>query len=123
MAGERTGVRYRLGDRLTIKVVRVDLETTKIDFTLVNKNNDLSDKNKVNSPEESEEAHFNDKIATRSVLKLKPGKPSPLEGAASQKTKSKSFGKPSGKSKTSSAKKTGTTKAKSAGKKSKRSGR
>ena len=37
MAGERTGVRYRLGDRLTIKVVRVDLETTKIDFTLVTK--------------------------------------------------------------------------------------
>ncbi len=41
MAGERTGVRYRLGDRLTIKVVRVDLETTKIDFTLVNNNNNL----------------------------------------------------------------------------------
>jgi len=39
MAGERTGVRYQLGDRLTIKVARVDLETTKIDFTLVNKNN------------------------------------------------------------------------------------
>jgi ribonuclease R len=43
MAGERTGVRYRLGDRLTIKVARVDLETTKIDFVLVNKNNALSD--------------------------------------------------------------------------------
>lgn len=41
MAGERSGVRYRLGDRLTIKVVRVDLETTKIDFTLVNKINSL----------------------------------------------------------------------------------
>ncbi|NOT15078.1 MAG: ribonuclease R [Methylotenera sp.] len=37
MAGERTGVRFRLGDRLTIKVARVDLETTKIDFTLVSK--------------------------------------------------------------------------------------
>jgi len=35
MLGEHTGVRYRLGDRLTIKVVRVDLETTRIDFTLV----------------------------------------------------------------------------------------
>jgi ribonuclease R len=35
MLGERTGVRYRLGDRLTIKVARVDLETSKIDFTLV----------------------------------------------------------------------------------------
>ena len=35
MLGERTGARYRLGDRLTVKVARVDLETSKIDFTLV----------------------------------------------------------------------------------------
>ncbi len=35
MLGERTGAKYRLGDRLTVKVVRVDLETSKIDFTLV----------------------------------------------------------------------------------------
>lgn len=34
MLGERTGARYRLGDRLTVKVARVDLETSKIDFTL-----------------------------------------------------------------------------------------
>lgn len=37
MVGERTGAKYRLGDRVTIKVARVDLETTKIDFSLVNK--------------------------------------------------------------------------------------
>lgn len=37
MLGERTGARYRLGDRVTIKVARVDLETSKIDFSLVNK--------------------------------------------------------------------------------------
>ena len=49
MAGERTGVRYRLGDRLTIKVVRVDLETTKIDFTLVNKNRLIEDNSNVDS--------------------------------------------------------------------------
>lgn len=49
MAGERTGVRYRLGDRLSVKLVRVDLETTKIDFTLVNKNNELESKSKVES--------------------------------------------------------------------------
>lgn len=35
MAGERSGVRYRLGDRLRVKVSRVDLETSKIDFVLV----------------------------------------------------------------------------------------
>ncbi|HYN54060.1 MAG TPA: ribonuclease R [Methylotenera sp.] len=51
MAGERTGVRYRLGDRLTVKVVRVDLETTKIDFTLVNKNKSVDDDADVNSNE------------------------------------------------------------------------
>jgi ribonuclease R len=34
MVGERTGQRFRLGDRLRVKVVRVDLETTKIDFAL-----------------------------------------------------------------------------------------
>jgi len=49
MAGERTGVRYRLGDRLRVKLVRVDLETTKIDFTLVNKNKELESKLKVES--------------------------------------------------------------------------
>jgi ribonuclease R len=48
MAGERTAVRYRLGDRLAIKVARVDLETTRIDFSLVNKNNKLEDEPKAN---------------------------------------------------------------------------
>ena len=37
MIGERTNARYRLGDRLTVKVARVDLETSKMDFSLVNK--------------------------------------------------------------------------------------
>ncbi|MFZ3087197.1 MAG: ribonuclease R [Methylotenera sp.] len=49
MFGERTGVRYRLGGRLTVKLVRVDLETTKIDFTLVNKNKELEGESKVDS--------------------------------------------------------------------------
>jgi ribonuclease R len=30
--GERTGKRWRLADRMTVKLVRVDLETRKIDF-------------------------------------------------------------------------------------------
>ncbi len=34
MLGERTGKRYRLGDRVSVKVVRVDMESTKVDFTL-----------------------------------------------------------------------------------------
>ncbi len=35
LAGERTGTRYRLSDRVRVQVVRVDLETTKIDFRLL----------------------------------------------------------------------------------------
>lgn len=41
MVGERTGVRFRLGDRLTIKVASVDLETSKIDFSLVSHSSHL----------------------------------------------------------------------------------
>ncbi|WON74481.1 ribonuclease R [Nitrosospira sp. Is2] len=36
LLGERTGKRYRLGDRLRVEVARVDLETSKIDFVLTN---------------------------------------------------------------------------------------
>ncbi|MDP3540455.1 MAG: ribonuclease R [Azonexus sp.] len=35
MLGERTGQRFRLGDRVRVKLVRADLETNKIDFVLV----------------------------------------------------------------------------------------
>ena len=34
MNGERSGRSYRLADRITVKVARVDLEATKIDFVL-----------------------------------------------------------------------------------------
>ena len=34
LLGERTGRRFRLGDRMPVKLVRVDLETAKIDFVL-----------------------------------------------------------------------------------------
>lgn len=36
LIGERTGNRYRLGDRLEVIVAKVDLETRRIDFNLVN---------------------------------------------------------------------------------------
>ncbi|MCX7672522.1 MAG: ribonuclease R [Thiobacillaceae bacterium] len=35
MLGSRTGVRYRLGDRVRVQVARVDIETAKVDFVLV----------------------------------------------------------------------------------------
>jgi len=34
LLGERTGQRYRLGDRVKVRVVKVDMETTKVDFVL-----------------------------------------------------------------------------------------
>ena len=34
LVGERAGKRFRLGDRVEVKVMRVDLETSKIDFAL-----------------------------------------------------------------------------------------
>jgi ribonuclease R len=34
LLGERTGQRYRLGDRLRVRVVRVDMERARIDFVL-----------------------------------------------------------------------------------------
>lgn len=35
LLGERTGKRFRLADRVRVQLVRVDLETTKIDFRLL----------------------------------------------------------------------------------------
>jgi ribonuclease R len=35
LRGERSGVRYQLGGRVRVKVVRVSLEQSKIDFVLV----------------------------------------------------------------------------------------
>jgi len=44
MLGERTGKRYRLGDRVRIKVMRADIETSKIDFSLVEKTGLVTEK-------------------------------------------------------------------------------
>ncbi|WP_428829243.1 ribonuclease R, partial [Paludibacterium yongneupense] len=35
LVGEKSGIRYRLGDSMTVKVVRADLESAKIDFQIV----------------------------------------------------------------------------------------
>jgi ribonuclease R len=44
LLGERSGQRWRLGDRIGIKVVRVDLETTKIDFAPIEGQEKLNSK-------------------------------------------------------------------------------
>jgi ribonuclease R len=37
LTGERSGHRYRLGDRIDVKLARADLETTRLDFVLADK--------------------------------------------------------------------------------------
>jgi ribonuclease R len=71
MVGERTHVKYRLGDRVTIKVARVDLETTKIDFSLVKK---LGSLEKSTQDKDSQSA-VHDKSATSNRREAKPAKP------------------------------------------------
>jgi ribonuclease R len=34
LLGERSGKRFRLGDRIRVRLVNVDLESSKIDFVL-----------------------------------------------------------------------------------------
>lgn len=46
MQGERTGTVYRLGDRLRVRVVRVDLDDRKIDFELVENHQPAASKKK-----------------------------------------------------------------------------
>lgn len=73
MAGERTGVRYRLGDRLRVKISRVDLETSKIDFVLA-------------APLAVSGANIDAKdVQTRAVRKLPAGR-SGMENAAATPT-------------------------------------
>lgn len=42
LMGERSGLQYRLGDQLRVKLARVDLETSKIDFVLVDQSKQSS---------------------------------------------------------------------------------
>lgn len=94
MVGERTGAKYRLGDRVTIKVARVDLETTKIDFSLVNKLTSLENDSKT-------KGH-------RNLGSHKAGaKPSGLpKKSTSRKNRSSKVSKSGGSKSTSSRKKT-----------------
>ena len=104
MTGERTAVRYRLGDRLTIKVVRVDLETAKIDFTLINKNKSLEDGDDIGSRNKSATPRLSEKPSARpaweksSPAKFGAGKSTPkFEGKFGHKPPKKSDSKPGGK--------------------------
>ena len=98
MVGERTGARFRLGDRLTVKVARVDLETSKIDFTLVSHSSHLSTKTgtpATNNHAGAGDANKNklginkDKVATD----FKPLSTRALDRAKKDRTGAKKIGK------------------------------
>ncbi len=69
--GERSGLRFKLGDKVTVKVVRADLEQSRIDLLLIN--NEIKpkrSKSKKNHPSKSERkkrsTHSKNKNDTRS---------------------------------------------------------
>ncbi|MEO8417151.1 MAG: ribonuclease R [Methylophilaceae bacterium] len=103
MIGERTGVRYRLGDRLRVKVSRVDLETSKIDFVLDNATPDTS---ALSSPKVGKavvrEATSANVSATKSASQ--PGRAKPAKAKATEQSKSRAP-RTASKSKPSAAKK------------------
>ncbi len=103
MIGERTGVRYRLGDRLRVKVSRVDLETSKIDFVLDNATPDTS---ALSSLKAGKAVARESKSANASVTKSasQPGRVKPAKAKTTEQSKSRAP-RTASKSKPSAAKK------------------
>jgi ribonuclease R len=109
MAGERTGVKYRLGDRLRVKISRVDLEVSRIDFVLAS-----SDKAKNTVADEAfaqEGGADGDTIRLAKPRRSADSKPAASAGArprtAAKPSRSKSAAKPAAKPRKSSASKPG----------------
>ena len=106
MVGERTGARFRLGDRLTVKVARVDLETSKIDFTLVSHASHLKTSNTSTS---SHAATGDARKSTLSASKdknatdFKPMTTRALDRSKKDRTSHKKLGKSAPKSDTKSS--------------------
>jgi len=108
MAGERTGVRYRLGDRLRVKVSRVDLETSKIDFVL-----EAAEVDKAVASDVSGKAPS--KIPAKLDRTLSVSKPREAKASTSKSTRAKTAGnKNRGSKSTSKAKVSTATKPKRA---------
>lgn len=103
MLGERTGVRYRLGDRLRVKVSRVDLETSRIDFVMVGA---------VGTPDETNGEESTHSRSKRTTAKSKSVVVSEKTEDARRSSSRKSSGKKSvsGKTSTKSTAKTNRTK-------------
>ncbi len=57
LQGERSGLQYRLGDQLRVKLVRVDLETSKIDFVLVDDQKKQSNRSRSSAKPRKQRRH------------------------------------------------------------------
>ena len=101
MLGERTGVRFRLGDRLTIKVARVDLETSKIDFTLVSHASHLKTNNapsSIHAASKADSKHTLSANKNKVSTDFKPMTSRALDRAKKDRTGTKKPGKAPAKS-------------------------
>jgi ribonuclease R len=111
MVGERTGARFRLGDRLTVKVARVDLETSKIDFSLVSHSSHLkigglqpnihapsrADKKQILGANKDKKSADFKPLSTRALEKAKHDRSGKKIAKAPAKVKHKSHSKSKGK--------------------------
>jgi ribonuclease R len=117
MVGERTGVRYRLGDRLTVKVVRVDLETARIDFTLASSAESSSDNSDTSTPSEAGTSS----LKKSQVIDNRAKAATPYSTKAGKTAGSKPAGRSASGSFSASADKAGTKKPRTAKEKNRRS--
>jgi len=97
MLGERTGQRFRLGDRVRVKLVRADLESNKIDFVLVREGK--SRPIKPGAASKTLQARSKAQAVKSALLPLPPetAKPAAKPGKASAKAAVKPVSKPAAK--------------------------
>jgi ribonuclease R len=97
LVGERTRTVYGLGDRLKIRVARVDLDERKIDFELADgENNHTSRRTRNNSGKANTGKKTDTKAAPR---KAKSGKKKPIADSSKSKKPKKAKAKKVGKKK------------------------
>jgi ribonuclease R len=71
LLGERTGIRFRLGDKVKIRVARVDLDEKKIDFDLLNQPKTASKKMGSKTKKLAKSKSSKAKVATKKTVKKK----------------------------------------------------
>jgi ribonuclease R len=86
MVGERTGRIFRLGQKVKVKVVRVNLEERKIDFELLDKSSNQSHSGKKSSFSNKTDDRSK-KPRTKKTGSRKSGAKKPLTTHAKTKTK------------------------------------